>query len=466
LIGKTFEVSPDLNGALEDFIRKIEVEKAELRRFLIINTMVIEDVYKKAEHENLRNLKQIILDFERIFEKLPKKTKDKQEFLQDLLKSLMAFSIEIKQGKMFPEDISNFKESYLESFGQGFLGPSSEPKSEAQSFLAGMLVSSEEQTKFQEKIGKYTGLYFRDLLFPSKIWWQTFFDKGIIDIEEFERSLPNSKYFQDESRPNWVKLWNFQNFKDNQLNDLIKLVELDYADKKISDIGIIKHVIGILLTLSHNGLYQKSQEEILRESKNYIDQLRASGQLDLSYSAQSDSSPLDETGPHGFEFQGRELREFKEFCNYITHITESARAENLPIFFEELLDRIQSHIGRFCDIISGSYFDIKEEEYCDSILRYIEPYAFVDRLLPIKFEDQKRIFQSLSRRYQFGHNNEKLLQESKWLKSVQNLLLKEANNRKGQVSGYNLERLNEHYLNEVIEDLEKIEAQINKDHTE
>jgi hypothetical protein len=111
LIGKTFEVSPDLHGSLEYFISK--VQESDLRKFLSINTKVIEDVYKRAEHENLRNLKQIILDFERIFKELPEKARKKPEFLQDLLKSLMAFSIEIKRGTMLPEDIKNFREDFI-----------------------------------------------------------------------------------------------------------------------------------------------------------------------------------------------------------------------------------------------------------------------------------------------------------------------------------------------------------------
>lgn len=111
LIGKTFEVSPDLHGSLEYFISK--VQESDLRKFLSINTKVIEDVYKREEHENLRNLKQIILDFERIFKELPEKARKKPEFLQDLLKSLMAFSIEIKRGTMLPEDIKNFREDFI-----------------------------------------------------------------------------------------------------------------------------------------------------------------------------------------------------------------------------------------------------------------------------------------------------------------------------------------------------------------
>jgi hypothetical protein len=449
------------------------VQEPDLRKFLSINTKVIEDVYKKAEYENLRSLKQIILDFERIFKVLPDKARKKPDFLQDFLKLLMALSIEIKRGMMLPEGIRNFKEGLISvRIEQSRLAVNlkSTLSDEVRSAYEEKVRRNAEIIELQEKISSYTGLYGYELLFPSEVWWRTFFDKGIVDILEFERSLPNSKYFQDEHTPNWVKLWNFQNFGDDQLNDLIRQVELDYVDKKIHDIGVIKHVIGILLTLSYNGLYQKSQEEILSESKSYIDQLRNSDQLDLSSAAQFDSSPLDETGSYGRGFQGIEFREFEDFCSYINEVLELVKVENMHGAGKYLLVTMQSNVGRFCGIVSSSSSqnsDIVDKEYYEnSIFKYIEPCAFIDGVLNINFEDQRRIFQALNERYKFDYHNEKLLQESEWLKSVQDLLLKEATNRKGKVSGYNLERLNEYYLNKVIEQFEAIKAPVSEHSTE
>jgi hypothetical protein len=72
---------------------------------LLENTESIKDLYERAEYNNLRTLKQVILDFGRIFEALSKEAKSNLRLLQDILKLLMVFSIEIKQGNILPEDI-------------------------------------------------------------------------------------------------------------------------------------------------------------------------------------------------------------------------------------------------------------------------------------------------------------------------------------------------------------------------
>jgi KAP family P-loop domain len=463
LIGKTFGISPDLHGALEDFIGKVEVEKAELKRFLTINTKVIEDVYKKAEHENLRNLKQIILDFERIFKMLPKKAKDKPEFLQDLLKSLMAFSIEIKRGMMLPEDINNFKESYFPSFEERIA--SSKLKSEEQFMLAGKSISSEDQDKFYEKVISYTKLYESALLFPSKVWWQTFFDKGIIDIQELEQSLPNSRHFQDEHTPNWLKLWYFGRLNDNEFEVLLKQLESEYDDRNFLAIGEIMHVVGIFLKFSDIGLYNKNKKDILNDGKLYLDALKDSNQLDLRNISQSNILSLTYQSHAGHRFQGKELKEFTEFCHYIDGILKPARVESMRSAGRDLMDIMQSDPGRFYRMIcstNSQRSDKKDLRYHEiPIFTYIETCKFIEKFLSMKLDDQYKILQALSERYRVANYYKGLIEELEWLKSVQKLLLEEVNNRKGKLSGYNLEQLNKEYLNGTIKDLEAIKAQPN-----
>jgi GTPase SAR1 family protein len=110
LIGRTFGIFPDFERALENFIA--QTGNTNVRSFLSENVQVIKDLYDQAEYENLRNLKVIVLDFERIFEAMPEKARSKPEILKDVLKLLIAFSIEIKRGLMLPEDINKLPEEY------------------------------------------------------------------------------------------------------------------------------------------------------------------------------------------------------------------------------------------------------------------------------------------------------------------------------------------------------------------
>jgi hypothetical protein len=106
----TFEISLDFEGALKNFIDQIENSNA--KRILNENSLLIRDLYNKAEYGNLRNLKQIVLDFQRIFEALPEKAKNESGISEDILKLLVVFSIEIKRASMLPQDIGNLLEEY------------------------------------------------------------------------------------------------------------------------------------------------------------------------------------------------------------------------------------------------------------------------------------------------------------------------------------------------------------------
>lgn len=85
LVGKSFEINTDFNDALKYLITY--VNESKLEKFLSAKISLIEHLYKKAEAKNLRTLKQIILDFERIYKVLPKK----QRILQSSLRSYYSY---------------------------------------------------------------------------------------------------------------------------------------------------------------------------------------------------------------------------------------------------------------------------------------------------------------------------------------------------------------------------------------
>nr|WP_085960606.1 P-loop NTPase fold protein [Cylindrospermum stagnale] len=445
LIGKTFGVAPDFDGSLENFI--CSVNNLKVRTFLTDNGQLMQEVYKTAECENLRILKQIVLDFERIFEKLPEKGRSKPDFLKDILKLLMAFSIEIRRGKMLPKDISKLREEYILLI--------SKQQSSRQATSSSIKKNSAEEAPLQIMLGKYTVLNLNlHEPFPSKVWWEIFFDKGILDTQELDQSLLTSKYFQDEHTPNWVRLWHFYRLTDNDFDDLLKKVELQYVNREFTVLGEIKHITGLLLKFSDVGLYCKTKEEIIQDSKLYIDHLKDNNQLDIVSPLYS----LVEDNYGGLIFQGREINEFTDFCSYIDQVRESARDVNLPSAGKDLLVIMQSDIWKFnrmvCQNNSHNGDSLKQRYYDVPIFKHILPEEFIEKFLPMDYKDRDSILSILKQRYELVHIHEKLLEELDWLKSVRSLLLEKAECKKGKVSGYWLKFLTEHYLNEVIQKLE------------
>lgn len=301
--------------------------------------------------------------------------------------------------------------------------------------------------------------------FRIAIWWEIFFDKGIIDTQELERSLSNSKYFQDENTPIWVRLWHFSDLSDDGFANLLKKVESEYSERQFLQLGVIKHIFGLFLMFSDAGLYCKSKDEILEDAKLYINSLRYNNQLALSF-----TSTIEDTfgGYGGLGFQGKEFREFKEFSSYIGEVQELARVDSMPSASKDLLITMQSDVWKFYRMIclsTSQNWEVSLQEYHEvPILKYIEPIAFIEKLLLMKSENQKYVFWALSRRYEIDIFNEKLIEELEWLKSVQGFLVEEASRRKGKLSGHCLEFLAQHYLHEAIKKLEakRLQVQINQ----
>ena len=461
LIGMTFDVCFDLDGALKDFIK--EIDNSTIENFLFNNIQLIEEIYEKAEYKNLRCLKQIILDFERIFQKLPEKARNKSQLLQEILQILIAFSIEIKRGAILPQEISKLEDEYGSRLTKEVnLDQMVGIQSEFPNNISN--IDTQEPNDLQKMFDRYDEGFLNFLIYqplPNLSWWQTLFDKGIINSLELEESTLNSKYFQDENMPKWMRLWYFLYLSDQEFVNLLKEVELQYANRKFKDIGVIIHITGLFLHLSDVGVYSKNKQYLLEESKLYIDYLIDANELDLNLGSHTISDLIEDEGAYkGLGFMGKELIEFREFCSYTITARQSAIEKSYPQLGIELLEIMQNDSWQFCRMIclndSSNRIDELHQVYSAiPIFKYIEVNDFIEKLLSMSFRNQKRCLSRLRERYRFKNINEKLVEELDWLKNIQNLLLDKANQRKGKLSGYKLQLLNEE-LNKAIKKLERL----------
>lgn len=170
LVGKTFCIVTDFDSALKDFINIVESES--LKEFLSSNFQLVKDLYNQAEYNNLRLLRQIILDFELIFERLSEKAQTKSEFLQELFRTLMAFSFEIKRGNMLSSDIVKLPNIRTIKLFQEIYGLDD--------------IEKKEPTLLEKILKRYESLNLSSP-FPNIEWWGKFFEQGIIDNEELKK---------------------------------------------------------------------------------------------------------------------------------------------------------------------------------------------------------------------------------------------------------------------------------------
>ncbi|GAB4545938.1 MAG: P-loop NTPase fold protein [Pleurocapsa sp.] len=438
LIGKTFDVGRDLDGALKNFIK--ELNNSEIESLLSKNTELIEEIYHKAEYENLRCLKQIILDFERIFQRLSEPAKSKIELLKDILQILIAFSIEIKRGELLPQEICNLLNKY----------ESNQENDDSNSIKLQKII---EKYKFFPNVAIFDPL-------PSLSWWKDFFDLGKINEHELEQSILNSKYFADENTSDWIILWHFFDLSDSDFEQLLPIVEKEYAEREFIDIGEIKHVTGLFLHLADNGLYtSKKKQEILEDAQHYIDYLIDNSKLNLEPGDRNFLDFIEDLGGYkSLGYQGKELKEFQDFCLYIKTARQSAIEEKLPELALELLEIMQSDVWKFYRMIclneTSNTIDNSHQVYFEiPIFKYLDTNVFMEKFLSMHFENQRTCFYAFNKRYDCNENNKKLNEELNFLETIQFLLLRKANHNQGQPSGYRLAFLNNKYLQESIDKL-------------
>jgi hypothetical protein len=433
LVGKTFEINPDLSGALLNFISEVKDDGAQALFNKNIN--LISEIYENSKYQNLRHLKQALWDFERFLSSISADASSKDGLLDHLLKIFLILSFEIKSGSILPKDISNFKAAYF----SGLLDRDSKKK---------------EETPYQRVSEKYKNVSLRDLLIEESIWID-FFDKGCCSEERVQESLEKSEYYRTENTPDWVRLWHSMDLSDDEFSSALESVEKDFYDMKYSELGVVRHVAGIFLWLSKIGLMKKTRCEILEFSCSYIDWLKKNNNLNSEVSNRPRFREYESWG--GLGFHEKESDEFKELNKHIDQLSEQAVIEDYPAAGEELIQLIGDDPDLFyrkvvlCNDSDNIYYEIP-------ILQYIDASTFVEAFVSAIPSSRNTICYAFAERYKFDNFNASLLPELEWLRDMIKLLEEKRQLYEGKISGYQLQSYINTYFRPAMEALEQFKA--------
>lgn len=298
LIGKTFEIATDLNGALNHFIS--EIQHDDLKKFYRSNIDLIKDIHTCSQYSNLRHLKQALWDFEYFFKNIDQKFQECDELIQELLRIFLTLSFEIKSAQILSTKITTIKDSFIKE----------------------SLKKNKEQPSLYEQLrDKYNQINLLNLVLTHELW-EEIFDTGIYNTQEINNALANSKYFIDEHTPNWLKLWHFSELTDEEFNKLLatEISKLNMAT--YNEIGEIKHIIALLLFFIDNAEIKLNKEELVQKALKNIQTIITSQDITV-HSDQADSF-LRNSSWNGLIFFQNEKPVFQELCkkiqNSVIHI--------------------------------------------------------------------------------------------------------------------------------------------------
>lgn len=412
LVGKTFEVQPNVKTALEHFISLLNKQDVFNE-----NSTVIVDIFKSYEKKNLRILKYALQDFERVLQKLPDEILNNKPLISGFLKLFLAHSFEIKSGNISPEDIAD------------------------QIAILLLKHTNKEKTHPYDKhvISKYTSINFYDLRLSSKIW-DDIFTRGIVPIDELNKSLKNSQYFLAEKvQDSWDQLWYGRLQSDADFEKILQDVEKKWAGFEYDDIGIVRHIAGIFFWLSGVNLYPKSNEEILTHAKLFIDKLKERGNEFFHGKSSIYTKLFPDEGYAGLGFHGKEFPEFSQLFNYINEKKLEAIRDSYPSEAAKLVELMKNNALEFCQNLVAHYgcdSEVVCKFYKIPILSHMSVDDFVNTFVSLNQNDRQIIADIFNNRYdQYALE---LTVELDWLKNVTKRLEEIANQRTGKMSGYSI----------------------------
>ena len=422
LIGKTFEIKPEIEDAFNSFVELLQCGYA--KRAIHDKQEDIIQLFRSSNYRNLRILRNSLLELDRIFSKLSKKSIENKEFTSHFITMYLFYSFEILSGNIHPSEISQFSMSLYSSY------------------LNKDGVKSNSFKKFIDIKSKYNGLDLNDNIFDDSVW-NTMFYEGFVNFEQIEIAIANSRYFDSETQPNWVRLWHCNSLPDTDFENVLEKVECDWLEKKFTKIGVIKHVVGLFLWLSENEIYQKSKDEIIESAKNYVDYLKKRGDLLKSKNKEIFASEANVWG--GLGFHCWDNSEFQEFLKYISEKEEESILESYPNEAHVLLELMKNETKTFfrslvlCDYEESRFYDVP-------ILTYIKPDDFVKVFLELTPDQRVTVSYVFRERYKNKENNAKLFDEIPFLEEVIVLLEKARKCLSGKMSGYTVGLIVDQYI--------------------
>lgn len=423
VIGKTFKIQQDFNTVLEVFLK---LASDNSKKALTENKQNIESVYDKAKYNNLRHIRQTILDFEYFYECIDDKFKsNNNNFLKELVYLFFAFSVEVKKGKLKAGEIDKYSISFL---------------------------PNEKKTNFDEILDKYSitnnsnlnDIFGKISFLIGKENWESILLKDNIIEDDINTNISHAPYFAEDNRESWVKLWHFRDLEDDEFKTTLTDVVAKFNDNEYQDQEELLHVVAILLYFSKQSLYEKTQAEILTQAENNIN-------------ANAETVPWQQkiykydssNSAHSLGYTDYTSPKFKKITDHLEEKSQEAFNKGLKTKSNDLLDDFKNNNIEALEakLVLRDFNNI-------AIFSRINVDDFIDILLDIKHTHLQKIINILKQRYQ-NHRAIQLTQDLKFWQGVDKNLLNKINKQE-QLLKYNLmSKFKESTLKEMITNLEK-----------
>ena len=422
VVGRTLEVQPAFDDALEYFLG--EVDNSAARQFLTLHTSDIKLIYEQYELGNLRILQQTLWDFERVYSTLSDEITSNKSGMSALLFLFFPLSIEFKSGRLKVDNLQN----RLHTITRQVINEEGKHK-----------------TPFAEAQDRYKNFDISDQLLSDEVLVDVLF-KGLVDGTKISLSIEKSRFFADSKKiPSWKIVWYRYETDDNEVETAITTLEQDFKDRKFTLAGEILHVFGIRLSLASAELIEQNQKAVFEENKQYINDIYQRGLLEP---LQFNSDDFGFESHEGLVFVEKDSEDFKELFRLTQEKRLQAETDTFPQKATALLAEMYKDSSLFYRRIN--YTNTPDSIYCRvPILADVKPDVFLNHFFAQSPTDQRTILFALHSRYERGDLGKDLVLEKFWFLEIANQLRKETISM-SPVKKSRLEKLLELYIDPIL----------------
>ena len=393
LIGQSFEVRASFGDVYPHLMALIEDEWA--REFLKEGEEEIGEVFAQSDTHNLRALKQVLWDCERVLRCLRDADRIHREALREIILSLLALGLEFKTGRLSPEDlggVGNRFSRYLRS-------------------------KERELTAFDKAEDRYGSVdLHQSILSPGVV--RKLLVEGLVEPGEVTDALDQRAPFTPiASLPDWQRAWQGFTSDDAAYEAALTEVRTGFASRKYDEPGVVMHVIGILLLASRIGAISETPDNIAQDGSNYLDELYDTHRVP----AEQDKfrSLLDSMGHASMAYQEADTTIFQTLKSKYHELMKRVEQDSMPKRAAALVALMKENAREFARQIL--YVNDAPSPYWRvPIFIYVKPEGFVDELLTLPSDAQTLVLQALEKRYEEAEQTSPrpLSEEDEWRAQV------------------------------------------------
>ncbi len=391
LVARTLEIQSEFRAVYD----QLGASASEaFRSFLDTHTRLVETMFQRSRSNNLRILKQVIWEFDRLYQALPENIVENAAGMELLFRSYLALSIDVRTGDLQAEDLTARSE-YTDVLGQ-----TPEPDTP----LARLEIFDEKYEIPHHLLDLLSTPSWADLLMRSK------FDVEAI-VGELRRQPSFSSYSNIPSCRVFFHLWEMS---DDEAAALLHRFDSDFTNRRFKSMSDSLWMFASLYFIRKLGLRENTDQEIEEYCLSYFKDILESNDFEpRSGNCTTESSRI----AGRLQLSEAERKPYFELAGHLEQLRSQELERRTATWVRELTDQLKSAPAEFAARLG--FGDFMEGEFVGiSLLHRISVSDFAAAIDNASPSNQRLLFEMLKERFQSRPWRETSPEEVKWFEDL------------------------------------------------